>query len=733
MAALIGALRATLSADTANFEAGMKRAQRQAATSAGGINKSLGLVKAGFAGFISGLSVGLITNAIRGALDYAGSLAEVAQQLGVTTRDLQNFRAAAGQSGLSTEEMDKALLKLRTTLGQVEAGAKAPTKALAAIGLSTKELAGLDTGEAFRRIADGLKGITDSSQRAAVEVALFGRTGAKLDTLLAGGSAAINELAAANERLGGVLSDEQIQRADETADKLEQLQTVLKAQIAGVVADNANAILQFASALVTVVAEIGSAINAYRQLRAEFNAGFYSKTGNEKAAEIWRGKNYKSGRTPSIPGRSVIVALDPAKPMKMAAGAPIQKFLASGGGGKKGGGGKSAEQLAQEAERKRLEALREAYQIDQEIRRADMDILSAKRQLATDFVERAALSIQMLDAEKAAHQAELDYQVAAGEMTTAQAAILQAKYAEKDSIERQIVLQEEEENRQRDFNRLEAVSYGLQRQALEAEAQLAETSSERRAIELRILDLAYREEKERLERIMRESKDWAETEAARAQLAAMPGQYASDKAGVIQSTRGPWEDYLASLPTTAAKAQEALERLQVQGMEGFIDSVLELTNGLDAAKDSLLNTLKQFLLGIARMELQKGLGSLFQSGGGFGGIFGGIFGGGISETGAVNSNAIAIGNAAIPRFAGGGSFSILGRRGIDQNMLSLNGLPIARVSYGERVNIAANDGGGGRRSSAWTGDMHVHGVEDVGGFNRSEGQIMRRLGRRLAR
>jgi hypothetical protein len=35
--------------------------------------------------------------------------------------------------------------------------------------------------------------------------------------------------------------------------------------------------------------------------------------------------------------------------------------------------------------------------------------------------------------------------------------------------------------------------------------------------------------------------------------------------------------------------------------------------------------------------------------------------------------------------------------------------------------------------AGWAGDMHVHGVRDVGGFNRSESQIFRQLNRRMAR
>lgn len=48
---------------------------------------------------------------------------------------------------------------------------------------------------------------------------------------------------------------------------------------------------------------------------------------------------------------------------------------------------------------------------------------------------------------------------------------------------------------------------------------------------------------------------------------------------------------------------------------------------------------------------------------------------------------------SLPRFATGGSFVVNGMRGIDNNLLALNGRPIARVSHGETV--AVGHGGGG--------------------------------------
>jgi hypothetical protein len=84
--------------------------------------------------------------------------------------------------------------------------------------------------------------------------------------------------------------------------------------------------------------------------------------------------------------------------------------------------------------------------------------------------------------------------------------------------------------------------------------------------------------------------------------------------------------------------------------------------------------------------------------GGIGNIFGAIgrlFGGGgpAVDIGAARAGADAA-LASIPHFANGGSFQFGGRGGIDKNILSLNGSPIAAVSRGETATI-----GNGRRAA----------------------------------
>lgn len=384
------------------------------------------------------------------------------------------------------------------------------------------------------------------------------------------------------------------------------------------------------------------------------------------------------------------------------------------------------------------------FQFEQEQRQAAMELLRAQQDLAASNAERTGLALQMLDLEKAGFDAELANRVHKAERDFAEKKItasalaevkvqadgLKAKNEQTDALKRQAVLEDYRVRTLEDIGRLNDIDIDSKRTELQSRLQLAETAAERRDIELRLLDLAEQEERAAIAKLAA-SKDLLDQAEAARRLAALPGNQALARQGVMQSTRGPWEDYMASLPSTAAKAQEALERLQVQGIEGLTDAVLALSDGLDAAKDSLLKTLRDFFLGMARLELQKGLASILPQSGGLFGLFKGAFNGGIG--GGTTAGGDILNSGIYPElgFASGGSFMIGGRGGIDSNIMSINGLPIARVSYGERVNIdPANDHGSGWRGSGGV-LMNVY-ADDADSFRRSEGQITRSLRRRLA-
>jgi hypothetical protein len=120
--------------------------------------------------------------------------------------------------------------------------------------------------------------------------------------------------------------------------------------------------------------------------------------------------------------------------------------------------------------------------------------------------------------------------------------------------------------------------------------------------------------------------------------------------------------------------------------------------------NALANVLDRLATNLADMVFNMRQGtSGGASGGALGGLFSGVgklFGFGSPTVSGVNYGGIAdaANNVRLPGFANTGSFQIRGFPGIDQNTLSINGNPVARVSTGEIVNVRRNLAEGGGRN-----------------------------------
>lgn len=749
---LIGAIRAEATLESGKFVDGAKKIRKEAKTTEVQVKSSfsaMGTAVKGFGGALTaGLSIGLLGGLAKKALDFATSIKDVAKQVGVTTKELQEFRYAAAQMGIKQTEADKGLEKLSLTMGKAAAGSKTATNALAAVGVTLKDIQTKSKAQIFGQIADQMIKQGGAAKNAAAANAVFGGSSAKLNPLLDQGSQGLNELTAAANRLGVVLSDSAINQADETARKLDDVRRVLSAQIAGVVAENASSIVTLAQSLSTLTGEIvkfmgsnpqaalaiigalagsrfglpgaaaGAVAGAYAgsgmqaqadQRKLQGNTGLLRHNLQQQRAAIQRKRAAGQGVTVGELNRlrSLTNKLTGGAPSAGFGTAPIPDFLASAP--KAGPKGRTPR-----APRDRSDDV--SFQFDQELRRAQLDVLRAQQSLARTSDERAAIALKLLDADRKMQEAELNDRVrraerdfAEGKITAsaleqakAQAVKLRAEYDQADALQRKAIADDLAAEKAENAAALVDSNYDLRLEQLQAEASLAETASERRAAELRILALMKEQERARLKAVIADQKSSELAKAqARQRLGALDTIYAGRADVAKQGTRGPYEDWMSSLPTSAEKMQKAFEQLQVQGFDGLIDAALALTDGFDSAKEALLNTLKQFFLGLAKAQLQSALGSLLPASG-----------------------------FQLPKFAGGGGFNVRGIPGVDRNTLSLNGIPIANVSYGERLSVSNDNSrtAGGGRSLVQNFNFPN---SDADSFRRSEGQVARAARRRL--
>lgn len=150
----------------------------------------------------------------------------------------------------------------------------------------------------------------------------------------------------------------------------------------------------------------------------------------------------------------------------------------------------------------------------------------------------------------------------------------------------------------------------------------------------------------------------------------------------------------------AIKAQTDLAKDLQGAFEGAFESAI-------FGAESFSDVLKSLANDIQRILFKQALSGLGQEGF-FGALAGSIRGG------------FGLPVADIPGFATGGSFMVGGKGGIDNNLLSLNGQPVARVSQGETVNVTPS---GGSNSPSIMISMNIQ-TPDADSFRRSQGQIL---------
>ncbi|MGC4252430.1 MAG: tape measure protein [Sphingobium sp.] len=216
----------------------------------------------------------------------------------------------------------------------------------------------------------------------------------------------------------------------------------------------------------------------------------------------------------------------------------------------------------------------------------------------------------------------------------------------------------------------------------------ARTARARRDVELRILDAQFEQERQAL-LVAAASKDLVEATRARERLAALPALQAGARDQMLRQTQGPLEAYLDRLPRSADDAREALERVQVDGIDGIINGLADAAVGARSLGDVFKQVANQIVADLIRIQLQKAatgiLGNLI---GGVGSVLGGGIG---SVAKTVSKLDIATPNSKVPGFATGGSFKVGGSSSVgDKQLVQI------RANRGELIDIRkpGNDNGG---------------------------------------
>jgi hypothetical protein len=194
MASEVGSIAVRVGADITELKKGFADASSTVSSFASKAGTQLrgtadSLVKLGAAAAAAGAAVmvALYTDAAK-SID---SQAKLAQALGGTIGGLRAAQMAAGDAGVSNEELATTLVKLNQKLGDAERGTGRAFNALQTLGLSARDLSGLDVDQKMIAISSKVKDLGMSSQQAAVLLRDLGIRNENLANLMRNGAEAI--------------------------------------------------------------------------------------------------------------------------------------------------------------------------------------------------------------------------------------------------------------------------------------------------------------------------------------------------------------------------------------------------------------------------------------------------------------------------------------------------------------------------------------------------------------
>lgn len=749
---IIGALRVTLGFDTTQFEHGSQRARQTIKRDAAEIKSEVSSIRSAIGG-LAGAFIGMeAVQAAKRALDYAGSLKSAATEAGVARKELQEYRYVASQADLTQQEMDGTLKGLTKTIGEAKAGTKEQATLFRDLGVSVQDVNGriYSAGEVLPKLADALSRIKDPATRARLEVKLFGDAGQKLDGLLTQGSKGIELMRQRARDLGLVLADDLADGASEANDRLAEIKMTLDTRFAEAIAKNSGAILGMANALATVTSKALELINEYPRLSAALTGiavgsrfgtpgaivgGVAGAVGGDLIARStadanmdlqFRMKALADARTEMDARRAAANDNSLFKIRKVGSGVQggtletqtaeverqtklLWQAVAYSEGKRvaqptvvpEGALPTPSPGRTRKGPKDRTEELAQRYR--DELARLYDDHLSMERDLSTDLRERARIEHERILTAKDASDTDIDSRVKQGELSAAQATQLKAQRARNYDLEKQQINWALDDALLEEETRVAQDGLDREKEMLSIRASLATTAADRRAVQLGILDNDMKSARLAAEEVIaRHASTQAEKDAAQAKLDRLGEIRAGETQRINRDTMGPLASYFDSIPDTAGEIDEALQSIAANGLRNMNDGLADSASRFLKLKGLAGQLFNQLIADLIRFQLQQAMGgggffgSVLKLGGSVLGLATGNPLAGSLDTAYANADALAAGietsNRASLNFATGGDMTILGKRGIDRNVLSLNGLPIANVSYGERLSIANDNG-----------------------------------------
>jgi len=199
-------------------------------------------------------AVGQVTSLASSVTQSLDTLSDLSARTGINVEDFQGFSLAAKLAGVDAAAFGTAVQRLGVQISQATPG-EAFDRSLQSIGLSVAQLRALSPEQQFAAIGDAISQLPTAADRAAAAVEVFGKQGAALAPLFREGAAGIDELRERAERLGVIVSEEQVANISAMNDAFDLVSATLQGIIGQVIGNLAPAVTEVTEQFLRFVEE----------------------------------------------------------------------------------------------------------------------------------------------------------------------------------------------------------------------------------------------------------------------------------------------------------------------------------------------------------------------------------------------------------------------------------------------------------------------------------------------
>lgn len=210
---------------------GLSKGLKKGSSLVKGFSKGLGPAAIGLglltaAASAAGLAM-IVLNKAMGQMGNLDKLAKFSDSVGVDAQVWRSLQLGAELSGVELSILNKGMQRLVRTLGDAQGGNTKAIKSFGDLGIAAKELEGLSSYDALKKVADGIKELPTAAAKASGAYDLLGRSSADMMTFLEAGSEGMQDFQDEAARLGGSFSRIDLSLVEQSQDSLTKMNFAL--------------------------------------------------------------------------------------------------------------------------------------------------------------------------------------------------------------------------------------------------------------------------------------------------------------------------------------------------------------------------------------------------------------------------------------------------------------------------------------------------------------------------